>query len=133
MVSESAFAAVPASRKHAVVKVNTSKLLKFFIVFSKVPFLFDIGFSSDYGKVTDRELDENEPPVTVPVNLSATPAPSRPTLPGNASVKLADAPGAMDEMVCGSGVPEVVPSTAVFRVTLVKAPAPVSLMVTVNV
>jgi hypothetical protein len=39
----SAFAAVPASRKHPIVRKNTGKLLKFFILISKIFSFFNIG------------------------------------------------------------------------------------------
>ena len=78
-------------------------------------------------------LVENDPPVTVPEYFSATPAPSRPTLPGNVSVKVLDLPGAIEATLCGSGVPDVAPSVPVLNVTSVTVPAPVFVTVIVKV
>jgi len=55
-----------------------------------------------YGSVTERILAENEPPVYVPESFSATPAPSRPALPGTETVKVAVPPAAIVPHVCGS-------------------------------
>ena len=47
-------------------------------------------------------------------------------------MKVAVPPAARVPYVCGNGVPEVVPSEAVFRVRLVMVPVPVLCTVTVK-
>ena len=86
-----------------------------------------------YGKVTERRLDENEPPAIVPEYFSATPAPLAPVLPGKLTVKMPVAPCAMDARDCGNGDPEVVPSVAAVRTTLDTVPVPVFLVEMVKV
>jgi hypothetical protein len=129
----SAFAAVPANRKPAIVKDSISKFLSFFIFFSQSSLFFNIDVLPNYGNVTDRTLAENEPPVYVPAYFSATPAPSVPALPEKLTVKTPDLPAAIDAMVCGIGDPATVPSVAEVRVTLDAAPVPelVTVMVAV--
>jgi hypothetical protein len=92
----------------------------------------NVNLSSRYGNVSERILVENEPPVDVPQNFSATPAPSVPTLPGKATVKVAFPPAATVPHVCGIGVPEVVPNVAPVRTTLVKGAVPVLVTVTIK-
>lgn len=74
-------------------------------------------------------LVEYVPPAYDPEYFSATPAPSKPTLPGSLTVKVAVAPPARGPQVCGNGVPEVAPSVAVLRVTLDAVAVPVFLTV----
>ena len=69
----------------------------------------------------------------VPEYFSATLALSKPALPGTATVKVADPLTGTVPHVCGNGVPEVVPSVAVFMVRLGMAAVPVLLTVMVNV
>jgi hypothetical protein len=82
-------------------------------------------FSTRYGSITDRILAENVPPVYVPETFSATPAASKPALPGTETVKVCVPPAAMVPPVCGNGDPVAEPSVADVRVTLVAGEPPV--------
>ena len=83
-----------------------------------------------YGRVTARRLSEKVPPMYVPVNFSATEAPSTPALAGKFTVKTADLPGSTLNGPCGSGEPVADPSVAVISSTPLAVTGP--LLVTVS-
>ena len=134
-MSVSALAAAPAITRPTNARDYLSKLPNFFIFLfpTRFPSLW-LKFFPPYGSVTERILAENVPPVQVPEIFSATPAPSRPTLPGGKdTVKVAVPPAAMIPPGCGNGVPEVVPNVAAFRTTFDAGPVPVFLTVMAKV